>query len=731
MDTIKGHVETIVYQAETGFTVARLQTERQKLVTILGSMPSLRAGECVEAAGTWQTHPQHGKQFYVETLSTLQPSSTFGIQKYLESGLIQGIGPVYAKKIVERFGENTLSIIQNAPQRLREVPGLGEKRLEQIVQSWNEHSAIRDVMIFLQSHQISPAYAQKIYQRYGKRSVDVVRDAPYLLAKEVLGIGFKMADTIAMRVGFARDSEERIVAGISHILWEYTAKGHTCLPLSLLCKEGVRMLEVAEELVLAGIEKATAEKEIITEMRPQKDGAAISYAFAPPLYASEMEIAQEIDRIQNSPATLRTVHVLRAIEWVEKELSLSLASEQKKALGACLEDKIHIVTGGPGTGKSTLTGAIIAILAKITRKIILAAPTGRAAKRLTQITRKKALTIHSLLEPDFVMGGFKRGRKCPLVADFVIVDEASMIDTELMRDLLRAIGSSRLLFIGDVDQLPSVGPGNVLQDLIYSGKIGTTRLVKIFRQAAGSHIVVNAHKINQGLFPILGRADWSDFHFYEATKPEEVVSQLLHLIKKVIPEKKPFHPIWDLQILSPMKKGPIGTGALNQVLQEALNPDQPSLLRAGISLRLHDKVMQIKNNYQKNVCNGEFGEITEIDSVSRSLTIAFDGGKMIPYEFSELDEIQLAYAVSVHKSQGSEFPCVVVLMHSAHYPLLCRNLLYTATTRARKFAVVIGEKKALRIAIENDEVMRRHTGLQQALQKKAYVQERSLPFPIN
>ncbi|MEL7430914.1 MAG: ATP-dependent RecD-like DNA helicase [Chlamydiota bacterium] len=729
MDSIQGHIETIVFHAEeTGFTVARLHSEEQKnLVTIIGPMPNARAGQYIKAQGNWQTHPQHGKQFSLQSFETVQPSTTLGIQKYLESGLIQGIGPVYAEKIVARFGETTLDIIQNAPQRLREIPGLGEKRLRQIIASWAEQRSIRDVMIFLQGLHITPTYAQKIYRVYKEQSIEVVKNRPYDLAKEIFGIGFKMADAIALRVGLKKDSLERKVAGLCYFLWDSGTKGHTCLPLALLCKETARMLDVEEAQMEEAISAAKEQRLIVVEENTKDPG--FLYVWANTFYRTEQAIAQELFRVKKAPTSLRTLHILKAIAWVENELSLQLADEQKQAVESCLQEKIHIVTGGPGTGKSTIISAIITILAKITSRIVLAAPTGRAAKRLTQITRKKALTIHSLLEPDFALGGFKRGKAVPLKADVLIIDEVSMVDTQLMLSLLYAIPDHTIvLLIGDVDQLPSVGPGAVLQDLIQSGVISTTKLQKIFRQAAGSKIVVNAHKINHGEFPDLGQFAWSDFHFYPKEHTEDILSEVLRLVQKEIPEKKKLHPVWDIQVLSPMKKGPIGTLALNAALQNALNPGKSTLMQGGKQLRMHDKVMQIKNNYQKNVYNGDLGEIIEIATQNSCVKIAFDEGKIVEYDFSELDELQLAYAVSIHKSQGSEFPCVVIPVHTAHYALLWRNLLYTAVTRGKRFVVLVGQKKAVGIAIGNNQAFCRNTGLAMALKTCVPLEDPKLPL---
>mgnify|MGYP001799356129 CR=1 FL=1 len=717
-ESLKGQIASILFQApDQSYAIARLQRENpSSLVTILGHLSNVKVGECVTVKGSWQNHSHHGKQFHVTKLSITPPSSIVGIQKYLESGMIQGIGPVYAKKIVEKFGENTLDIIENFPQKLCQIPGLGEKRLQQIIASWQEQRAIRDVMIFLQGHHISPAYAQKIYRVYKERSIEKVQEKPYDLAKDIFGIGFKMADAIALNVGFAKDSQDRLIAGLSYTLWELSSKGHTCALKSALLEEASSILEVDIAALQAPLEMA--EKQGFLVMQKESDSEEVS-VWVKALYQAEISIAREIKRIQNAPLRMRSIDVEKALVWVQEELAMTLADEQKIAVKACLEENVHIVTGGPGTGKSTITKAILTILSKITGQILLAAPTGRAAKRLTQITKKKAFTLHSILEIDFISGGFKRNKQNPLSADLIIVDEASMVDTELMHMLLLAVPDhARLLLIGDVDQLPSVGPGNVLKDLIDSHEITSTKLQKIFRQAAGSKIIINAHKINQGDFPDVGHYDWSDFHFYIEEDPEKIATTIESLITKTIPEKKRFHPIWDIQVLSPMKKGAIGTAALNERLQKVLNPCSKPFYHGSRVLHPGDKVMQIKNNYQKKVFNGELGEIIEINLVSKQVLVAFDQNKTIEYDFSELDELQLAYAISIHKSQGSEFPCVIVPMHSSHYPLLCRNLLYTAVTRGKRFVVLLGTKKAVAIAIHNDQVFRRKTGLKKALSEE-------------
>lgn len=694
-DEIYGFVENIVYASDT-FTVARLKEPRKaELTCIVGQLPSLQPGETVRCKGAWKHHPQHGPQFEVISFESHQPSDLLGIQKYLESGLIKGIGPVYAERIVKKFGLDTLKIIDEKPRRLFEIEGIGKKRAELIQSCWQQQKSVREVMIFLRAHGISPAFAQKIYRAYGDKSIEKVKDDPFSLARDIHGIGFKIADGIAKALGMPEDSQTRIDAAIEHILWELSNDGHVCYPEKELAHEVSEALQLDESKIAERIQKL--------DSLIRKD----SLVWVKPLYLAEAGIAREFARLCAAPAALRAVQVQKALDWVQQKLHLELAPEQELAVAAAVEKKVHIITGGPGTGKSTITKAILAITEKLTQKIVLAAPTGKAAKRLSEITHKKAHTIHSLLEMDFQAGGFKKGKDDPLDCDLIIIDESSMIDTLLMYSLLKAVPSSaRLILIGDVDQLPSVGPGNVLRDLIASEYIGVTRLTQIFRQAAGSRIVTNAHRVNRGEFPDLGPLAYSDFHFYEKEAPEEVLETILSLVKN--PE--------DTQVLSPMKRGVIGTENLNVALQKKLNPSQTPLCRMGRTFHVGDKVMQIRNNYQKFVFNGDVGKITSIDLAEQALAVSFDG-RRIEYEFSELDELMLAYAVSIHKYQGSESPCIIIPVHTAHYMMLHRNLLYTGLTRGKKKVILVGTKKAIAMAIQNDEIKQRYTALQTRLRE--------------
>ncbi len=707
MEELTGHIESILYaNPENSFTVAKLQSPKyDKLITLVGFFPSLLSGESISCQGEWTIHPQYGKQFEAKEHTIQPPSDIIGIQKYLESGLVKGIGPVYAKKIVDRFKEETLTIIDNSSHRLLEISGIGKKKVKQIKECWEGQRQIRQVMIFLRGHGVSPGYAQKIYKTYGNESIEKVKLAPYQLAKDIFGIGFKIADNIAQNLGHSKTCEERIEAGIEHILWELSNEGNTCYPKEGLIAKVGELLEIAASLVEEKLKHLINKNELIEDR----------YIFLKSLYTYEQSIAQQIHRLLSTPVSFRQIDVRKAVDWAEHQLHLSLALQQKVAVEHALQEKMHIVTGGPGTGKSTITNVILTILGKLTNKILLAAPTGRAAKRLIEITKKRSVTIHSLLEFDFVTGLFKRNENNPLICDLLIIDEASMIDTFLMASLLQAVPShARILFIGDIDQLPSVGAGNVLKDMIASCKISTTRLIEIFRQGIGSRIVLNAHRINQGKFPDLSYQPTSDFRYYPFEEPSTIQQKILQLVKEELPKEKHFDPMKDIQVLSPMKKGAIGIEMLNHLLQQTLNPSIHPFYRGGRTFHVGDKVMQIRNNYNKKVFNGDIGKIIDIDSKEEKMLIDYEE-KIVSYEFSELDEIVLAYAVSVHKYQGSESPCIVLPIHTSHFKLLYRNLLYTAITRGKKLVVLVGTKKSIAIAIKNEEVNTRYTGLQKTL----------------
>lgn len=709
-ENLFGIIERITYHnPENGFTVAKLkQPKKQTLVTLVGAFPALQPGESVRCSGQWKNNSTHGIQFEVETCHIEAPADIEGIQKYLESGMVQGIGPVYAERIVKQFGLKTLDIIDQTPDALLEIPGIGAKRVEKIKSCWSNQKTIRDVMLFLQKYGISPAYAQKIFRVHGEDAVSKVQENPFHLAKSIPGIGFKMADKIAEKMGFSHETPGRIDAGIDYVLHELAGDGHACFPLEAFLESAKEMLGVEPALIKTRLQHLQEQELIFIEE---------GFIWSKGLYLCEKGIAYELKRLLKSPCKLRSVNGDKAIEWVESQLRIFLAPNQKEAVKKSLEDKVHIITGGPGTGKSTITKAILAITGMLTRRIILAAPTGRAAKRMTEITKTQASTIHSLLQYDFAGRGFKRNRENPLECDLIIIDEASMIDTGLMYHLLKAIPSeARILLVGDIHQLPSVGPGNVLKDLIESEKIAVTYLTEIFRQAAGSKIITNAHKILQGEFPDLYGGEKSDFFFLRAEEAEEVKDRILSLVSKRLPSRYRFDPIDDIQVLAPMKKGVIGTENLNLALQETLNPSKNYFYHGGHRFCVGDKVMQIRNNYNKEIFNGDIGRIVRIDQEEQILSVRFED-KEISYFFYELDELILAYATSIHKYQGSECPCIVIPIHTSHFMMLHRNLFYTGVTRGKKLVVVVGLPKAIAIAVGNDEVKKRHTYLKEQIKK--------------
>lgn len=717
---VVGYIERITFQnGENGYTVAHLQCAKQTTTTcIVGLMPELQPGMTVRCEGKWKNHLVFGQQFEVARYSIEAPADLLGIQKYLGSGLVKGIGPKFAERIVERFGIDTLNIIDATPERLLEVEGLGGKRIELLKECWQAQKTVRDVMVFLQRYSVSPIFAQKIFKTYGQESARVVRETPYALARDIHGVGFKTADQLAMKLGIEKSAPERIDAGIEFALQELSEEGHVCYPLEEFIEVAGQMLEVAQELLQQRIEvlKETRRIESISQVF---GGTLIPFIWLRPLYLAEQGIAQEIGRLQRSPSALRKADPEKALEWVQTQLQIKLAVQQMQAVAQTLTDKVQIITGGPGTGKSTITKAILTICEKLTSKIALCAPTGKAAKRMAEITGKTSTTIHSLLEYDFRKKGFKRDRKNPLECDLLIVDEASMIDTYLMYALLRAIpDGARVIFVGDINQLPSVGPGNVLKDLIHSKILPVTTLNEIFRQAAGSRIVTNAHRINQGQMPDIANHSDSDFFFMEVENPEMVLQQTVGLVTERLPRTYALDPKREIQVLAPMKKGVIGTENLNRALQEALNRNTNPLFRSGKKFLLGDKVMQLRNDYNREVYNGDVGYIIELDPANQQLVVQFDE-REVAYEASELDELTLAYAVSVHKYQGSECRCIVMPVHTNHFILLHRNLLYTGVTRGKERVVLVGNKRALAIAVQTDDVKKRYTGLKGFMVDKA------------
>jgi exodeoxyribonuclease V alpha subunit len=714
MPTIYGLIERITYyNEENDFIVAKLQEKgKRELTTIVGNLSGINPGESLKLAGRWVQNKKFGEQFQVENYEITVPATVHGIKKYLGSGLIKGIGPIMADRIVKKFALETLDIIEKTPERLSEVDGIGPKRIAMITKAWEEQKEIKNIMIFLQGHGVSAAYSAKIYKQYRERSVEIVKENPYRLAHDIHGIGFITADKIAQNIGIDPNSLIRAKAGVVYVLNELTEEGHVYYPEKDLTRKAKEILKVDEDLITKAILALSSEKEVFIE--GINHGDSLKAVYLAPFYVAETGIAQRLRRLKESPSNIRPINPEKAIDWVQQKLNIELAEKQKEAIILAATSKVLIITGGPGTGKTTIITAILRIFQQLKLRILLAAPTGRAAKRMSEATGWEAKTIHRLLEYSPQKGGFKKDQDDPLDADVVIIDEASMIDTLLMYHLLKATPlHAHLILVGDVDQLPSVGPGNVLRDIITSGIFTVVRLTEIFRQAQESMIIVNAHKVNQGEFPILKdpeRKDPSDFYFIQEEEPEKILDQVITLCAQRIPDRFGFHPIKDIQVLTPMHRGTIGATNLNIELQRTLNSNQQGITHGSRTFKLGDKVMQITNNYDKEVFNGDIGWVSRINQEDRELTIDFDG-RSITYEHSDLDEVVLAYAISVHKSQGSEYLVVILPVTTQHYMLLQRNLIYTGITRAKKLVVLIGTKKALAIAIKNNKPQLRFTHL--------------------
>ena len=718
MSVIHGLLERISFHnEENDFVVAKLrEKDKRELTTIVGNLSGINPGESLKLTGQWVHNKKFGEQFQVESFEVTIPATLFGIQKYLASGLINGIGPIMSERIVEKFGLDTLEVIEKKPERLSEVEGIGPKRISMIRKAWEEQKEIKEIMIFLQGHGVSASYSAKIYKQYGNQSIEIVRENPYRLAHDIYGTGFITADKIAQNLGIDRNSLIRAKAGLLYVLNQLTEEGHVYYPETQLIHKAKEILNVDEEIIMLAVKELSKEKEIFLEdLDPEGHHRA---AFLAPFYVAETGVAQRLINLKESLSNIRPIHPEKAIEWVQQKLNIELAKRQEEAILLAATSKVLIITGGPGTGKTTIITAILRIFQQLRLRILLAAPTGRAAKRMNEATGWEAKTIHRLLEYSPYKGGFKKDQDDPLEADVVIIDETSMVDTLLMYHLLKAIPShAHLILVGDVDQLPSVGPGNVLKDIIRSGRFTVVTLTEIFRQAQESTIVVNAHKVNQGQFPVSKEIDHpgkTDFQFIQEEDPEKILQNILDLCSERIPRHFRFHPLREIQVLTPMHKGTIGVTNLNVELQKRLNPGPPGITRGAWNFRSGDKVMQIVNNYDKDVFNGDIGLISKIDPEQREAVIEFDG-RLVSYDYSDLDEVVLAYAVSVHKSQGSEYPAVILPVVTQHYMLLQRNLIYTGITRAKKLVILIGTKKALSIAVRNNKPQRRYTLLSERL----------------
>ncbi|HEY4934590.1 MAG TPA: ATP-dependent RecD-like DNA helicase [Terriglobales bacterium] len=717
-EEVSGLIERVTFHnEESGFCVLRVKVRGYRdEVTVLGSLPSVTAGEWLEAEGWWVRDKEHGLQFKARLMKTVPPTTVEGIERYLSSGLVKGIGPVLAKKLVGRFGAEVLGVIENRIQELQSVDGIGPKRRQRIVQAWQEAKQIREIMLFLHSHGVSTSRAVRIFKTYGEQAIEKVRSNPYTLAKDIYGIGFATADQIAQKVGIPRDSLDRARAGIDHVLLEATSDGHCALPLQKLKLTAVKLLEIPAATIEQALSHMLTSGSLLLE---EIDGDAL--IFLPHLRKAEEGIAAKIKALTQAPMIYPPIDFEKAVTWCQQRTGKTLAPSQREALKTVLENRVVVITGGPGVGKTTLVNSILTILRAKKVKCLLCAPTGRAAKRLTETTGMEAKTIHRLLEIDPGTGKFTRNESNPLACGLLVVDETSMVDVLLMHSLLRAIPHrSGLVLVGDVDQLPSVGPGTVLHDLIESGVVPVVRLTEVFRQAAGSKIITTAHRIRRGQMPDMNAADpSSDFHFVEREDPEKIAATLVKLVQERIPERFALDPIRDVQVLCPMNRGSLGVRELNNALQQVLNPARPgqaSVEKFGWRFQIGDKVIQTENDYDKDVFNGDIGIVERIDSVEHEVTIRFDD-RLVKYDFGELDEISLAYAITIHKSQGSEFPAVVIPVATQHYMLLQRNLIYTGITRGKRLLVLIGQRKALGIAVHNDRPQRRYSGLLTSLKR--------------
>jgi exodeoxyribonuclease V alpha subunit len=715
-EEIAGLVERVTFfNEESGFAVLRVKIRgHRELVTVLGSLPAVSAGEWLTAKGWWVRDKEHGLQFKAQVLKAVPPTTSEGVERYLAGGFVKGVGPVLAKKLVGHFGAEVLGVISDNPADLESVGGIGPKRRERIATAWQEGMQIREIMLFLHSHGVSTGRAVRIFKTYGNLAIQTVQENPYTLAKEIHGIGFATADQIAQSVGIPKDSQNRARAGIDHVLLGATSEGHCALPLEKLKAAAVKLLEVPVETIEQALAHMLTGGFLLLE---EVDGEPL--VFLPHLRKAEDGIATKIKRLSTAGVTYPKINFEKAATWVEKQTGKTLAPSQREALKTVLTSRVSIITGGPGVGKTTLVNSILLILRAKKVKCLLCAPTGRAAKRLTETTGLEAKTIHRLLEVDPATGRFQRNEDKPLECDLLIVDETSMVDVLLMYALLRALPkTSALIMVGDVDQLPSVGPGNALRDLIDSGVVPVVRLTEVFRQAASSNIITSAHLIRQGKMPELRTAEASsDFHFVERETPEEISSTLVRLVQDRIPKGHHLDPIRDIQVLCPINRGSIGVRELNTVLQGALNPacpGEPAVERFGWRFQVRDKVLQTENDYKKEVFNGDIGTIEKIDTVEQELFIRFDE-RLVTYDFGELDEVSLAYAVTIHKAQGSEFPAVVIPVAMQHYMLLQRNLIYTGITRAKRLLVLVGQKKALGFAVRNDQARKRYSGLLSSL----------------
>jgi exodeoxyribonuclease V alpha subunit len=711
---LSGTIERITYHnTDNGFCVIRVKVKGHKdLVTVTGNVPSISAGEYIKCSGIWHNDRNHGKQFKADFLKSLPPETLEGIERYLGSGLIKGVGAHFAKRLVSAFGDKVFEVIENKPDLLSTVEGIGKIRAQSICTNWQDQKIIREIMVFLQSHGVGTSRATRIYKTYGEKAIEVVSQNPYQLAKDIRGIGFVSADTIAGNLGIAKNSLVRARAGVAHVLLEATSDGHCGLPKEILIQNSRKLLEITKDLIELAIAEEIKLKTLIADTLN-----STNTIFLTSYYVYEKNIAKILLNLAKSPVSWDKTDTTTIIPLVEEELNIILAESQKLAIDKALDNRLMVITGGPGTGKTTLVNSLLKTLAAKKLNIKLCAPTGRAAKRLSESTGLEATTIHRLLEIDPAYGGFKRNEESPLSCDYLVIDETSMVDVPLFYSLLKALPlHSALLLVGDVDQLPSVGAGQVLKDIISSKVISTVQLTEIFRQAATSNIITNAHRINHGILPNMQiTREESDFYFVEAEHGDDIINKIITMVKERIPKKFNLNPVQDIQLLCPMQRGGAGARSLNIELQKVLNPNHTEgIVKFGQIFAVGDKIMQTENNYDKEVYNGDIGIIKAINEQDQEIIINFYN-REVNYDYTDLDQITLAYATTIHKSQGSEYPAVIIPITMQSYMMLRRNLIYTAITRGKKLVVIIGQKKALAIAVKDNTSSHRYSKLQEWL----------------